>query len=577
MSRVPNTTRKDGIYHFRRAIPLDLRPVLLRSELCCSLRTCDAVVARNLTRTLYLRSQELFIVARNVQTLTESDLAALVQDFYATVLERENQLRLIGQTSLSEKERLARVAHYSRVLEQTRNDLATNNFASADMIAASMIKKHGWSAKLTELDVRLVQQAMLRAGCDLAEAVKARFEGNFTYVPKDMLLQVELNRASAQDTAQRDGHHSNAASGLSDRTDEAAPSFKTRAEDFRMSQVRLKVWEQQTALQARKTFELFEQLCGDRPLSGYVRADAVRFKDMLSELPASYGKSARYRHMSATDIIAESSSKDLARLTPRTVQRHLAALSALWAKAIERNEAPTNIFAGFKFSGSKKPQDQRAMWSEDDLTKLFNTPVWKGCHSKDRRSKAGNIIIRDEKFWLPLVALYSGMRQEEICQLHVEDVRVESDVWVFDINAKAPRQLKNTNAVRLVPIHEELKRMGFLDYVSEQRGAKERLVFSQLTPGGADMRLGHNFTKWFTRYRRDVGLYASGLDFHSLRHSATTFMQWGQVPAQIIDKLTGHATTGETARYTKNFQVKQLSDGINAISPKIDLSKLYKN
>ena len=91
------------------------------------------------------------------------------------------------------------------------------------------------------------------------------------------------------------------------------------------------------------------------------------------------------------------------------------------------------------------------------------------------------------------------------------------------------------------------------------------------------MRLGHNFTKWFTRYRRDVGLYASGLDFHSLRHSATTFMQWGQVPAQIIDKLTGHATTGETARYTKNFQIKQLSDGINAISPKINLSKLYKN
>ena len=54
-------------------------------------------------------------------------------------------------------------------------------------------------------------------------------------------------------------------------------------------------------------------------------------------------------------------------------------------------------------------------------------------------------------------------------------------------------------------------------------------------------------------------------------------MQWGQVPAQIIDKLTGHATTGETARYTKNFQIKQLSDGINAISPKINLSKLYKN
>ncbi|MBK7283772.1 MAG: hypothetical protein IPI83_04685 [Sphingomonadales bacterium] len=99
-----------------------------------------------------------------------------------------------------------------------------------------------------------------------------------------------------------------------------------------------------------------------------------------------------------------------------------------------------------------------------------------GCHSKDRRSKAGNIIIPDENSgcrWSPSIPACGRKKR----QLHVEDVRVESDVWVFDINAKAPRQLKNTNAVRLVPIHEELKRMGFLDYVSEQRGAKERLVF----------------------------------------------------------------------------------------------------
>jgi hypothetical protein len=63
------------------------------------------------------------------------------------------------------------------------------------------------------------------------------------------------------------------------------------------------------------------------------------------------------------------------------------------------------------------------MWQRGDLVRLFKTPVWTGCKSAHRRSVAGPEIIRDEKFWLPLIAVFSGARQEEICQLHVTDVR----------------------------------------------------------------------------------------------------------------------------------------------------------
>lgn len=215
------------------------------------------------------------------------------------------------------------------------------------------------------------------------------------------------------------------------------------------------------------------------------------------------------------------------------------------------------------------------MWTTEQLMKLFRSPVWSGCRSAARRSTPGDLIIRDERFWLPLIAVFSGMRQEEICQLHLEDVRIEGGVWTFDVNGRPPRQLKNANAVRLVPVHKELIRLGLLSYVGEQRQIGRELLFHQLIPGGADNRLGHNFTKWFTRYRRDIGLYERGLDFHSFRHSATTFMQWAQVPLPVIDRLTGHASVGETARYTKNLQIKQLSEGVNAIDPGIDLSDLY--
>src|SRR5918998_1083842 len=91
------------------------------------------------------------------------------------------------------------------------------------------------------------------------------------------------------------------------------------------------------------------------------------------------------------------------------------------------------------------------------------------------------------------------------------------------------------------------------------------LVFSGLTRGGADERFGHNFSKWFSRYRREVNRYRRGRDFHSLRHSATTFLQWAGVPVPVIDQLTGHSTAGETARYTKRFEIGQLKGAIDKI------------
>jgi integrase len=90
-------------------------------------------------------------------------------------------------------------------------------------------------------------------------------------------------------------------------------------------------------------------------------------------------------------------------------------------------------------------------------------------------------------------------------------------------------------------------------------------VFPNLKPGGADGRLGHNYTKWFTRYRRDVGLYEPGKDFHALRHSATTFLHQGGAEDSVIDRLTGHTTPGETARYTKGSSIVQLQAAIDAI------------
>lgn len=564
MRTVPNTIRRAGVFYFRRAIPSELRGLLSRVELCCSLRTTDVGSASSLSRCLYLRSEELFARVKSSPMLTDTQLASMVQDFYALVLKQDNQLRLDSRGPIDEPTRQARIAHYADVAEQSRRDLATNNFASADLIAALMIQKHGLAGQIEIADVRLVQQAMLRAGCDLADAVRARYQGDFNHEPRDKLLTAALGEIAPVVIGPASPQH---------EPEQPAPAagrpFAAVAEEFRATQVRRKVWEQQTALQARKTYQLFAELSGDRPLSGYLKDDAVRFKSMLLELPANYSKAPQYRGMTAEAIVAGAMAREESRLSSRTVKRHLTALSALWDSAIESGELSLNIFRGFKFTGAKRAQDQRAMWTSEDLEKLFATPVWSGCQSAERRSKPGSLVIRDEKYWLPLIALYSGMRQEEICQLHVADVREADAIWVFDINAAPPRQLKNLNAVRIVPVHRELIRLGLVEYVKAQQKAARMMVFHNLNAGGADQRLGHNFTKWFTRYRRDVGVYEPGRDFHSFRHSATTFLQRAKIPMALIDALTGHSTPGETARYSKGYDVADLKAAIDSLDPKL--------
>jgi integrase len=567
MGGIPNTVRRGGIYHFRRAVPVGLRVRLPRSELTCSLHTHQAEEARFLSRCLYLRSEELFAVLENAPMLSDEDIAALVKDFYSMTLAQDDDRRLMADGP--DRFRKARAEHYRKLADGAKVHLAEDAYGTVRLITSVMLaRRYGLDAKFDDRSVRKVGQAMLRAGVEVAETLRARAEGDFNYEPRDKLLMEALRErpepsASVPPVAPK-----------GETPVVAGPKFSEAAETFREAQLRRKIWEKQTYLQARATYALFSDFAGDRPFGHYVRSDAARFKALLEDLPANYSKAPEFRGLTAQQIVEQTRDRDFARLSSRTIQRHFTALSTLWDSAIDLDTATINIFNDWKFPAAKRAKDQRQMWTVDALKQLFETPIWTGCQSEHRRSKPGTYIIRDEKFWLPLIAVFSGMRQEEICQLRLDDVRQAEGIWIFDLREGDGRQLKNGNAVRKVPVHKDLIGLGLLRYADQLRAQSGKMLFPNLQPGGADDRLGHNYSKWFTRYRRDTGLYAQGLDFHSFRHSATTFMLQADVPTSVVDEVTGHATAGETARYHKGFAVAQLQQAIDSINIGADLSHL---
>lgn len=61
------------------------------------------------------------------------------------------------------------------------------------------------------------------------------------------------------------------------------------------------------------------------------------------------------------------------------------------------------------------------------------------------------------RFWAPLIALYSGMRLEEICPLHLSDIIKEDGVLCFSINEERGgsgdvKHVKSSAGIRKVPV-----------------------------------------------------------------------------------------------------------------------------
>lgn len=85
-------------------------------------------------------------------------------------------------------------------------------------------------------------------------------------------------------------------------------------------------------------------------------------------------------------------------------------------------------------------------------------------------------------FWLILLALYTGARLNELCQLEFKDIQEDEGVKFISINENNGKRVKTRAGIRDVPIHNELMKLGFLDFISlMKKESKNNRIFSDLT------------------------------------------------------------------------------------------------
>jgi integrase len=172
------------------------------------------------------------------------------------------------------------------------------------------------------------------------------------------------------------------------------------------------------------------------------------------------------------------------------------------------------------------------------------------------------------------------MRENECCQLDVADVSRADGVDVFHIRASesetGDKKVKTRNAERIVPIHPELERLGFLDYVLQMREAGERKLFPELSLG-AKGYYSDPFQKWFGRFLESAKAKRPKTSFHSFRHNFRDALREANVPVERARVIGGWADDGGAdAGYGSGFKPSTLAVEIAKVSyPGLDLRHLY--
>ncbi|MFC4351689.1 DUF6538 domain-containing protein [Fodinicurvata halophila] len=281
---------------------------------------------------------------------------------------------------------------------------------------------------------------------------------------------------------------------------------------------------EQTRLQYETAARLFAEHVDDKPVSKVTARDAVAFFDIIRRFDPLWGRSPKTKERTFKELQRLYGSHETG-LSVKTLNRYVTALSCIWEHAKKRQEARgDNPFKGQWSRVTRKNSRPYRPLTDEELAKLFK------------------LVPKHRVLWeIPLVALYTGMRLNEICSLQWANVRQEDGIWYFDIIAA-----KSEAGVRVVPVHNRLA------WLLERRSndPAER-VWPELTPGGPDGKYGWKVSKQFTVHRRAAGIEGDDrwrTAFHSLRKNVTRCFELARLPQTEAAEIIGHEKQGITYR-----------------------------
>lgn len=212
-----------------------------------------------------------------------------------------------------------------------------------------------------------------------------------------------------------------------------------------------------------------------------------------------------------------------------------------------------------KFAKKKQIRRQSRPWEEftaDELKVLFSP-------------KYVQHMDKPDFYWIPLMALFSGARLSELCELRLEDFRVVEGIPVFDV-----LDGKTDSSRRRVPIHSILQELGLLEFVEALKARGAVRLLHHRSPDYLSKAVGRQWSDWL----KSCGFKTDRKAFHSFRSTAITDLHNADAKVFAVLRAVGHAaseTEGVHGDYVRGMNLGYIRDTIEKLQyPMIDFLSL---
>lgn len=306
-------------------------------------------------------------------------------------------------------------------------------------------------------------------------------------------------------------------------------------------------WSSKTKAEFARYFSTLLSLLGDKAISNISRTDCIQCRELLKSLPPNFTKKKQFIGMTAKEIAQTNSQRPC--LTAKTINKYLTLLSSFFKWTIKQGLLSSNPAESLLLTLNNSVSEEREVYSLEEIHLI--------------QAKLPRLTSEPEKHWIPMIAMYSGLRMDEICQFQKADIQLIEEVYCFNVNSQGQKRLKTSSSVRVVPIHPELVRLGFLDHIDRLEGDH---LWPNLSPDKYG-RWGHKFGNWFSRFNRREITDNPKKCFHSFRHTVANQLKQKSVSETVIAELLGHKNESiTTGRYGKSYNIKLLASAICEIS-----------
>ncbi|NVD44320.1 hypothetical protein [Qipengyuania atrilutea] len=250
------------------------------------------------------------------------------------------------------------------------------------------------------------------------------------------------------------------------------------------------LWGGSSKKAVKPVFRLLRDLFADREVASITRKDARDVVDLLRELPTQIGKRKETAGKPIRDAVAVGRKLGLPVLQPKTINDgYLSHISSIFGWAVREQWVQFNPFTGLTVHDPVADEDRRDPFTPVQLQTLLSQHHWAAPFETETEKPGA--------FWVPLLCLFHGLRNGEAAGLRVEDIGEDEGHPVLHIRPYDGRGIKTESSRGTLPIHPEIIRLGFLQYVQHRAARREVLLFPEGIANGRGQvaaKLGERFS-----------------------------------------------------------------------------------